>query len=217
MSRVSLPRSSAQRNKPTASCAEIDFFRLFALCFGRPSRERFAWLRGRDSRALWKQFGRDLGVEVKLNRADTFSDYFSYEAAYIALFDVGVPQPPVPLLESAYVKRMAPPEIVLDCVNFYDVLGLRPCGCAFPPDHLVTQIEFLAAVRYLHEQQSDSQKAEPLRRLECDFIDRHLLTWLPAALERMDKLAPPLFPTLLRLLTTLARQELDKLSSSTCD
>jgi TorA maturation chaperone TorD len=202
-----LSHSSAQRNKEAATADQIDLFRLFAQCFGQPSRECFAWLSGEDSRNLWNQFGRHLGVAVKLIRADSFSDYSSYEAAYLALFEIGVPQPPVPLLESAHSKRAVPQEIVLECVNFYDVLGLRPSGSIFPADHLVTQLEFLAAVRYVREHQSDSQKAEPLRRLEREFVERHLLNWLPVVQEKIDRLNAPLFPVLLRLLTAHLRAE----------
>lgn len=205
MPTASLPHISARIDKPAAAFAEIDLFRLFALCFGQPSGECFAWLSGRNSRALWKQLGHNLGVKVKLTRRDTFSDYSSYEAAYIALFEVGVPEPPVPLLESAHSRRAVPQEIVLDCVNFYDILGLRPSGSTFPADHLVTQLEFLATVRYLREHQAGSEGAQPLRRLERDFIERHLLNWLPVAQEKIDRIAPPLFPTLLRLLTALAK------------
>jgi DMSO reductase family type II enzyme chaperone len=205
MRTVSLSPPSAPKDNRAAASADIDFFRIFALCFGQPSRECFAWLSGKDSRALWKQLGRNLGVEVKLTRRDRFSSYSSYEAAYIALFEVGVPEPPIPLLESAHSKRTVPQEIVLDCVNFYEVLGLRPSGSAFPADHLVTQLEFLAAVRYLRERQVGSERAEPLRRLERDFMERHLLNWLPVIQGKLDKLSPPLFPTMLRLLTALAK------------
>ena len=187
--------------------AGIDLFRLFAFCLGQPSQESFVWLARKNSRALWKQLGRQLGTELKLTGEDQFSDYLDYEAAYIALFEVGVPEPPVPLLESAHSKRAVPQEIVLDCVNFYDVLGLRPSGTAFPADHLVTQLEFLAAVRFLREGEPRNGNEDSLRRLERDFIERHLLSWLPSAQEKLRQLHPPIFPTLLSLLTTYLKRE----------
>jgi hypothetical protein len=58
----------------------------------------------------------------------SFSDYPAYEAAYISLFEVGVPVPLIPPLESVYSRKIATQDVVLDCVNFYDVLGLRPSG-----------------------------------------------------------------------------------------
>jgi TorA maturation chaperone TorD len=92
-------------------------------------------------------------------------------------------------------------------VNFYDVLGLRPSGSVFPTDHLVTQLEFLTAARYLREQANDSNKEASLRRLERDFIERHLLNWLPVAQEKLEKANPPLFPMLLRSLIAYLKQE----------
>jgi TorA maturation chaperone TorD len=187
--------------------AGIDFFRLFAFCFGQPSNELFSWLSGSNSRSLWKQLGRHLGTDLKPTPQDQFSDYSTYEAAYIALFEVGVLEPPVPLLESAHSKRAVPQEIVLDCVNFYDVLGLRPLNTTFPADHLVTQLEFLAAVRFLRESEPRNGNEDSLRCLERDFIQRHLLRWLPIAQEKLLQLHPPLFPMLLSLLIAFLKRE----------
>ena len=205
MSTPTLERPSAER--AGAAYGELDLFRVFAFCFSHPTRECFAWLSGNDSRALWKHLKRRFRIGAKLTTADRFTDFSAYEATYIALFEVGVPGPPVPLLESAHSNRSVPQEIVLDCVNFYDVLGLRPSGSVFPTDHLVTQLEFLAAVGYLREGESDPEKAESLRRLELDFFERHLLNWLPVVQEKIDKLGPPLFPTLIRLLTAYLKEE----------
>jgi TorA maturation chaperone TorD len=99
-------------------------------------------------------------------------------------------------------------------VNFYDVLGLQPSGTVFPTDHLVTQLEFLAAVRYLREQANDSNKETSLRHLERDFVERHLLNWLPIAQEKLEKSNPPLFPILLQSLIAYLKQESILLSKS---
>lgn len=211
MGATALRQPPAKRGS-LASYNELDLFRVFAICFEQPSRRSFTWLSGTAARSLWKHLGQHLQVRLNFSRASGFADYESYEASYIALFEVGVPEPPVPLLESAHSSRAVPQEIVLECVNFYDVLGLRPSGSAFPPDHLVTQLEFLAAVRYLRQRQSDLQTAEPLRRLERDFIDRHLLNWLPTVQQKIDQLNPPLFPMLFRLLIAHLKAEISMLA-----
>jgi len=187
--------------------AELDLYRVFAACFSHPSPDRFAWLSGRECPALLKQLGQLHDEFLPVPAIEWFPNYLSYEAAYIALFEVGVPGPPVPLLESANSHRQVPQEIVLECVNFYDVLGLRPSGSVFPTDHLVTQLEFLAAARYLREQANESNKEASLRRLERDFIQRHLRNWLPVALEKLEKSNPPLFPMLLHSLLAYLKQE----------
>jgi DMSO reductase family type II enzyme chaperone len=191
--------------------AGLDLYRLFAACFGQPSAERFAWLSGKEFHALLKRLAGELEDGTARVASRRFTDYAAYEASYLALFEVGVPGPPVPLVESAHTHRAVPQEIVLECVNFYEVLGLRPSGSAFPADHLVTQLEFLAAVRYLRECKTDPEEAAPLARLEADFLQRHLLSWLPAALKKLSKLDPPLFSRLLNLLCAHARSRLSTL------
>ena len=195
------------RERVALLLAELDLYRVFAACFSYPSIERFAWLSGRECLALLKKLGQLQKDRMSVTAIGRFPNYSSYESAYIALFEVGVPEPPVPLLESANYHRQVPQEIILECVNFYDVLGLRPSGSVFPTDHLVTQLEFLAAVRYLREHANDSNKEASLRRLEGDFIERHLLNWLPVAQEKLEKANPPLFPTLLHSLTAHLKQE----------
>ena len=187
----------------TTALEGLDLYRVFAACFGSPSRERFAWLSGREFRTLLKQLASEL-AGVAGAASSGFPSYEAYEAAYLALFEVGVPGPPVPLLESAHTERAVPQEIILECVNFYEVLGLHPSGSAFPADHLVTQLEFLAAVRYLREGKTDPAEVASLQRLENDFLERHVLSWLPAAQKKLAKLNPPVFPALLQLLIRYA-------------
>jgi DMSO reductase family type II enzyme chaperone len=195
------------RQRITPLLAELDLYRVFAACFSHPSTERFAWLSGKEFPLLLAKLGQGQKDRTPVSATGRFPDFSSYESAYIALFEVGVPEPPVPLLESANSHRQVPQEIVLECVNFYDVLGLRPSESVFPTDHLVTQLEFLAAARYLQEHANDSDKEDSLRRLERDFIERHLLNWLPVAQKKLEKASPPLFPTLLRSLITYLKQE----------
>jgi len=178
---------------------ELDPYRVFAWCFSHPSPERFRWLSGPSCRELLGEGGIRRRRRARDN-AGWFATVEAYEAAYIALFEVGVPGPPVPLLESSYSKSTAAQNIVLECVDFYDVLGLRPSGSAFPADHLVTELEFLAAVRYTRDNARVPERQEPLIRLERDFIERHVLSWLPSAQTKLDELNPPLFPGLLRAL-----------------
>jgi DMSO reductase family type II enzyme chaperone len=194
------------REKTVPFFGELDLYRVFAACFSYPSPDRFAWLSGRECLVPLTELGQHHDDREPVPAIERFPNYSSYESAYIALFEVGVPGPPVPLLESANSHRQIPQEIVLECVDFYNVLGLRPSGAVFPTDHLVTQLEFLAAARYLREQANESSKEESLRRLERDFIERHLLNWLPAAQEKLEKANPPLFPMLFRSLVAYLKK-----------
>lgn len=161
----------------------IDLVRVCAFAFGSPTHARYEWLQ----------------------RLTKFRSYEDYESRYIAVFDVGAPEPPVPLLESAHHKAVPAQQIALECMDFYEIVQLKPDTSRYAPDHLVTQLEFLAAVRYLRTQRPAD---EDLTRLERDFTDRHLLSWLPAALKKLQKQRVPMFAGLLDELTRYLQADL---------
>jgi len=177
-----------------------DLYRFFAFVFAPPSRECFDLLAQPglpDGLCnLWKQ----LGGEGKFPGFEWFASYEQYESAYIALFDVGIPEPPVPLFESAHDKTHPAQEIALENTYFYEVLGLKSDPGRAVPDYLVTQLEFLAALRYTCEHTSEESTAVSLARAETEFQERHLLNWLPAAKAKLDRTSAPGFPVMMALL-----------------
>lgn len=177
-----------------------DLYRFFALVFAPPTRECFELLSQpglpEALRSLWKR----VGCEGEFPGFEWFIGYEQYESAYIALFDVGIPEPPVPLFESAHDKSHPAQEIALENTYFYEVLGLRSDPSRGVPDYLVTQLEFLAAVRYICERASEQATAVSLARAETEFLQRHLLNWLPRAKARLDRTNAPGFPVLMTLL-----------------
>lgn len=186
---------------------QIDLYRFFAFVFGFPSAERFPWFHEPASQAALVRLWRELGCPGESLDGAPFRDYQQYEAIYIAVFDVGAPAPPVPLLESAYEKAVPAQQTALENVSFYDVLGLRADTSRYAPDHLVTQLEFLSAVRYARENSPDDAQRENLARLERDFLERHLLNWLPAAHKKLDREQVPVFPALLALLLAFLHRQ----------
>jgi len=99
-------------------------------------------------------------------------------ALYIRLFEAGTPQPACPLLESAYVLTRPPGEIVLENKLFYQHFGLKLESRA-APDHLLTQLEFLAWIDHCLEE--GNRDSESLIRARGEFAERHLAHWLPKA------------------------------------
>jgi len=177
-----------------------DLYRFFAFVFAPPTRECFDLLSQpglpEALRNLWKQ----LKCEGEYPAFEWFASYEQYESAYIALFDVGIPEPPVPLFESAHDKAHPAQEIALENTYFYEVLGLKPDPSRAVPDYLVTQLEFLAALRYTCEHSSEENTAVSLARAETEFLERHLLNWLPAAKAKLDRTKAPGLPVLMILL-----------------
>jgi len=200
-----MPVASESSNTARLEWADLDLYRFFAFVFASPSRERFDILARpalRDALAdLWQQ----LRCPGTFPDFAWFSSYEEYEATYIALFDVGIPEPPVPLFESAHDKTKPAQEIALENTWFYDTLGLKwDPGCAVP-DYLITQLEFLAAVRYTLEHAQDDAANRDLAQLETDFLSRHMLNWLPTAAAKLDSLSPSAFGPFMSLLAVSLR------------
>ena len=185
---------------------QIDQYRFFAFVFAPPTQECFSLLSQpalpEALQSLWQQ----LGCEGEYPGFEWFASYEQYESTYIALFDVGMPEPPVPLFESAHDKSHPAQEIALENTYFYEVLGLKSDSGRAVPDYLVTQLEFLAALRYTCEHTSDETSGLSLTRAQTEFLERHLLNWLPAAKAKLERTNPPGFPLLMTILVQFLRQ-----------
>jgi DMSO reductase family type II enzyme chaperone len=179
---------------------QTDLYRFFASVFALPTHECFNLLSQpnlpRELDDLWRK----LECEGQFPGFEWFTSYDLYESAYIALFDVGVPEPPVPLFESAHDKSRPAQEIALENTYFYEVLGLKTNPSRAVPDYLVTQLEFLAALRYTSENTSEETTAVALAHAETEFLERHLLNWLPIAKAKLVRTGAPGFPVLMTML-----------------
>ena len=179
---------------------QVDLYRFFAFALAAPSEERFRWLARPELSGALEELWRELGCSGRFPGFRWFGSYAEYEAAYIALFDVGLPEPPVPLFESAHDKTRPPQEIALENTCFYEVLGLKPDAGRSVPDYLITQLEFLAALRYTREHSASPETARDLARTEAEFLERHLLNWVPAASKKLQELGALGFRVLIVLL-----------------
>ncbi len=206
---------TAASESPTSARLDsegIDLYRFFAFVFASPSPKRFDTLAQptlKDSLAgLWRQ----LRCTGDFPDFAWFNSYEEYEATYIALFDVGIPEPPVPLFESAHDKTKPAQEIALENTWFYDALGLRWDSRCAVPDYLITQLEFLAAVHYTLENARDSATRRSLGKLEADFLSRHMLNWVPTADKKLSGVSPSGFSRLISLLAVFLQDRRDELS-----
>jgi len=186
---------------------QTDLYRFFARVFGPPTHECFQFMTGhltpRALADLWKY----LGGEGESPEFLWFATYDLYEAAYISLFDVGVPEPPVPLFESAHDKWHPAQEIALEATYFYEVLGLKSDPARAVPDYLITQLEFMATVSFTQEKTIDEANSASLARVKTEFLERHLLNWLPAASRKLNGTGAPGFPVLMEMLLQFLRNE----------
>jgi DMSO reductase family type II enzyme chaperone len=201
-----MPAISADENITIIDWQQTDLYRFFALVFGPPTQRGFDLLASMQASVALQNLWHRLGCEEAFPGFEWFPTYEVYESAYIALFDVGVPEPPVPLFESAHNKSHPAQEIALENTYFYEVLGLRADPSHAVPDYLITQLEFLAALRYAGENTSAEAQAMGLLRAETEFLERHLLNWLPLAESKLTRTGSPGFPVLMRLLVKFLRK-----------
>jgi DMSO reductase family type II enzyme chaperone len=187
--------------------ARTDLYRFFAAVFGPPSQRCFDFLAQPDMAGALGELWRQLECQGEFPGFEWFGSYELYESAYIALFDVGMPEPPVALFESAHDKTRPAQEIALENTFFYEVLGLKADPTRVVPDYLITQLEFLAAVRFTEENASDASTAESMARARSDFLERHLLNWVPGAEAKLSRTEAPGFPVLMALLLRFLRRE----------
>lgn len=185
---------------------QTDLYRFFAVVFGPPTRECFNFFAQSGIRAALHDLWTYLQCEGRFPGFEWFASYELYESAYIALFDVGVPEPPVPLFESAHNKSCPAQEISLENTYFYEVLGLKSNSNLSVPDFLITQLEFLAALRYTRDNTSDEANATGLLRAETEFLERHLLDWVPIAESKLTTIGAPAFPVLMTLLVSFLKK-----------
>ena len=177
-----------------------DLYRFFAFVFAPPSRQCFNLLSQPAMLEALRNLWKCLACKGEFPGFEWFASYEQYESAYISLFDVGIPEPPVPLFESAHDKSHPAQEIALENTYFYEVLGLKSDPSRAVPDYLVTQLEFLVALRYTRENTSEEATALSLERAEIEFLERHLLNWIPTAEAKLGRAGAPGFPRLMTLL-----------------
>jgi len=191
----------------------LDLYRFFAFVFASPSPERFDTLAQPALSDLLAGLWGQLRCTGDSPDFAWFKSYEEYEATYIALFDVGIPEPPVPLFESAHDKTKPAQEIALENTWFYGTLGLKWDSRCAVPDYLITQLEFLAAVRYTLENAQDSATRRNLGKLEADFLSRHMLNWVLAAGSKLNGVSSSVFGPLMILLAAFLQNRRDEVSN----
>jgi len=110
------------------------------------------------------------------------------EAEYLAAFEMGRESPPVTLFEGMHRGDLGCDGILEDLLRFYEFFDakLSETDREFP-DHLVTELEFLAWLSMQEEAaERAGRDAEPFRNAEKDFLARHLCAWLPVFRQRLE-------------------------------
>ncbi|MHB1122987.1 MAG: molecular chaperone TorD family protein [Ramlibacter sp.] len=103
------------------------------------------------------------------------------ESEYLAVFEMGGGASPVSLYEGQNRPELGRDGILQDLLRYYEYFDahLNQDEREYP-DHLVTELEFLAWLCLQeHRAEREGRDAEAFRRAARDFLARHLAAWLP--------------------------------------
>jgi len=174
--------------------------------FRSPTPEQWRWLNSPEAEKFRSRLAEATGAGAAAGRAGLPQTAADYESQFIAAFDAGAPNPPVPLLESHYVKRDPVPRILHENILFYRSFGLRlRAGANETADHLRHQLEFTAHLYRLESAETEPGRLDQIRRARGDYLERHLLSWLGTAEEKAAALPFPWVRGNLTLTRTAAR------------
>lgn len=106
---------------------------------------------------------------------------------FSGLFEVGSDGPPIPLREALVAGR--PTSTREEIVRFYDFFGFDlQADHQWQPDHLSIELEFLHFLAFREAAAGAGDRSRALRLGQLDFLDRHLIAWVPATADRLAEL-----------------------------
>ncbi len=156
--------------------------------FRFPSPEQWSWLHEKRVNLAWQALAgaSDEPLPAELPLPGSLEQY---REDFIASFEVGVPEPPCPLIESHWNQREPVPRVLHENILFYKQFGLSlKLAANETADHLRHQLEFM---HYLCRMEAESPEAELGIALgRRDFLERHLAYWTPKAASKLAEQRP---------------------------
>ena len=133
--------------------------------------------------------------------------YAGFGIEFTRTFDSGAPVPPCPPYEGYYFEK--PRSIVmLEVSEFYNCFGLRMSqeqGKREFPDHISAELEFLHFLTFQEARAMKTCDNEALNGYllaQRDFLERHLMQWVPGFCNKLQKSESLAFYPLLAQITS---------------
>lgn len=112
--------------------------------------------------------------------------FIEFQVGFAQTFDVGAPEPPCPPYEGAHRGVIERTVVLVEITEFYKTFGLKMATDEEKrdlPDHICAQLEFLHFLTFKETQTREEEKDREYLRgyvlAQKDFLERHLLTWVP--------------------------------------
>ncbi|MBM3497518.1 MAG: hypothetical protein FJX74_02500 [Armatimonadetes bacterium] len=165
--------------------------------FRFPDARQWAWLNEPWVAEAWRRLASTAAKPHPLDLPRP-GEPSEYEQAFIAAFEVGLPDPPCPLIESHWNRTGPAPEVLHENLLFFRRFGLELRSSANEPaDHLRHQLEFLCYLCGLEADlrgADDADRAAQIALGREEFLDRHVRCWLPPAAAVLRRMAPDEWP-----------------------
>lgn len=132
------------------------------------------------------ELGYARGVESLLSEF-VDRDLTELKREYSGLFEVGSDGPPVPIREDLQTgQRSGTREELVRFYRYFDYsLAER---FAWAPDHLSVQLEFMHFLCF--REASNNENAISYQLAQADFLQRHLLKWVPKLKANVESVSP---------------------------
>ncbi len=187
----------------TERARRSQMYRFLAESFRYPDKEFFKMVKDGSyleyALALLHDIPFELTVEEGALSGQLFKEVAQddFEAEFVRVFDAGPGGPPCPLIEGKYVgNRMGNME---ELVRFYNNFGLSVAEAPERemPDHITTELEFMHYLTF--KEVLALQRGEdpsPYGFAEIDFLERHMVKWLPQLFKKTEKVFQAKIPKL---------------------
>ncbi|MBI2842871.1 MAG: molecular chaperone TorD family protein [Armatimonadetes bacterium] len=191
----------------TIPFGDIDLYALFIRLLEKPRQGLEHLIVNESLPDLLQQLSAHLGLE-HVPDFDMPQSMQDAESRYLALFEVGLPVPPCPLNEAPYCRSEPPTRIIHENLLFYRMFDLDLSRDNRElPDHILNQLEFLSYLTRLMERTVQPETRVATRAAKDDFIERHLLSWVPKARLKLNALDEQLYETIFALLELCLRKD----------
>ncbi len=151
----------------------------------------------------------DLIIDGFVSSLDNI-DMQDIQAEYVRLFDY---RPVCPSYESFFLKSSShtahsennnPAKMQIAIEEFYREYGIEPAKYGeLPPDHITTELEFMYYLAFCEGEarKTGEEAGNKYIAAQSEFIQDHLILWVPKFCEIMEKNANMQFYRLLSILT----------------